>query len=176
MQTEQYEGEITAVGENIGIVPDAAFFRAHPEFQGAVSITVSPNGQVLISTKKNPNAAMHAPVGPQDCGSLKGRLTQDGVNGTFFLQTALGESVKCLFPTHLHEKMIAATGMPVELSGRLKYHAGEFSPQQISVEEIDTYAANADLPTLSSLIGMAPEATGAESAATFIRKLRDGWQ
>ena len=32
MQTEQYEGEVTAVGENIGIVPDAAFFRAHPEF------------------------------------------------------------------------------------------------------------------------------------------------
>ncbi len=41
MQTEQYEGEVTAIGENIGIVPDAA---------------------------------MHAPVGPQDCGSLKGRL------------------------------------------------------------------------------------------------------
>ncbi len=119
---------------------------------------------------------MHAPAGPQDWGSLKGRLTQDGVNGTFFLQTALGESVKCLFPGHLHKKMIAATGMPVELNGRLKYRAGEFSPQQISVEEIDTLTANADLPTLSSLIGMAPEATGAESAAAFIRKLRDGWQ
>ena len=176
MQTEQYEGEVTAVGENIGIVPDAAFFRAHPEFQGAVSITVSPNGQVLITTKKTSAVAMRAAVGPQDWGSLKGCLTQDGKNGAFFLQTALGESVKCLFPGHLHEKMTAALGKTVELGGRLQYPAGEFSPKQISVEEIEPLAANADLPTLSSLVGMAPAATGTESAVTFIRKLRDGWQ
>lgn len=176
MQTELYEGEVTTIGETIGIVPDAAFFRAHPEFQGAVSITVSPSGQVMITTKKAPNSAVRTTVAGQDWGSLKGRITQDGVSGAFFLQTALGESVKCLFAAPLQEKMIAALGVTVELSGWLQYAAGEFIPQKITVEEIAPLSANVHLPTLSSLIGMAPQATGAESAATFVRKLRDGWE
>lgn len=175
MQAEQYEGEVTAVGESIGIVPDAAFFRAHPEFRGAVSITVSANGQVFLAAKKTPNVTMIG-AGPQDWGSVKGTLTQSTTDGAFFVNPPLGEPVKCLFPAHLQEKMIAALGTAVELSGQLNYHEGAFSPCQIEVDDIATLAADASLPTLSSLIGMAPKATGGESAVTFIRKLRDGWQ
>jgi hypothetical protein len=49
--TEQYSGKVTPVGNSKGIRLDAAFFRAHPEFNGEVRATVLADGQVLLSAK-----------------------------------------------------------------------------------------------------------------------------
>lgn len=50
-QTEQYGGKVTPVGNSKGIRLDAAFFKAHPEFNGEVRVTVLADGQVLLSAK-----------------------------------------------------------------------------------------------------------------------------
>jgi len=46
---ERYSGKVTPVGNSKVIRLNAAFFRAHPEFQGAVCATVLADGQVLLS-------------------------------------------------------------------------------------------------------------------------------
>jgi prlF antitoxin for toxin YhaV_toxin len=48
---EKYSGKVTPVGNSKGIRLDAAFFKAHPEFQGAVRATVLADGQVLLSAR-----------------------------------------------------------------------------------------------------------------------------
>ena len=48
---EQYNGTVTPVGNSKGIRLDAAFFKAHPEFNGDVRATVLADGQVLLSAK-----------------------------------------------------------------------------------------------------------------------------
>ncbi len=48
---EKYSGKVTPVGNSKGIRLDAAFFRAHPEFEGAVRATVLADGQVLLSAR-----------------------------------------------------------------------------------------------------------------------------
>ncbi len=52
---EQYKGKVTPMGNSTGIRFDAAFFKAHPEFNGDVRATVLANGQVLLSVA-NPAA------------------------------------------------------------------------------------------------------------------------
>ena len=49
--SEQYNGKVTPVGNSKGIRLDAAFFKAHPEFNGDVRLTVLADGQVLLSAK-----------------------------------------------------------------------------------------------------------------------------
>jgi hypothetical protein len=49
---KQYGGKVTPVGNSKGIRLDAAFFKAHPEFNGEVRATVLADGQVLLSVKK----------------------------------------------------------------------------------------------------------------------------
>lgn len=49
--SEQYDGTVTALGNSRGIRLDPAFFKAHPEFSGAVRATVLADGQVLLSAK-----------------------------------------------------------------------------------------------------------------------------
>ena len=48
---EKYSGKVTPVGNSKGIRLDAAFFRAHPEFEGEVRATVLADGQVLLSAR-----------------------------------------------------------------------------------------------------------------------------
>lgn len=51
VQSEQYNGKVTPVGNSRGIRIDAAFFKAHPEFRGDVKATVLADGQVLLSAR-----------------------------------------------------------------------------------------------------------------------------
>ena len=48
---EKYTGKVTPVGNSKGIRLDAAFFKAHPEFNGEVRATVLGDGQVLLSAR-----------------------------------------------------------------------------------------------------------------------------
>lgn len=50
-KSEQYSGKVTPVGNSKGIRLDAAFFKAHPEFNGEVRVTVVADGQALLSAK-----------------------------------------------------------------------------------------------------------------------------
>ncbi|MGH8673838.1 MAG: type II toxin-antitoxin system PrlF family antitoxin [Burkholderiales bacterium] len=48
---QRYPGKVTPVGNSKGIRLGAAFFRAHPEFDGEVEATVLGEGQVLLSAR-----------------------------------------------------------------------------------------------------------------------------
>lgn len=50
---ERYSGKVTPVGNSKGIRLDAAFFKAHPEFEGKVRATVLANGEVLLSARRS---------------------------------------------------------------------------------------------------------------------------
>ena len=50
---ERYSGKVTAVGNSKGIRLDAAFFKAHPEFETDVRATVLADGQVLLSAQSS---------------------------------------------------------------------------------------------------------------------------
>ena len=57
IQPSRYRGKITPVGNSKGIRLDAAFFKAHPEFNGEVSATVLADGQVLLSAASSRKAS-----------------------------------------------------------------------------------------------------------------------
>jgi hypothetical protein len=68
----QYGGKVTPVGNSKGIRLDAAFFKAHPEFNGAVRATVLSDGQVLLSaTSKQGRRGKNRDVDPVILGFLK---------------------------------------------------------------------------------------------------------
>ena len=48
---EKNSGKVTPVGNSKGIRLDAAFFKAHPEFEGEVRVTVLGDGQILMSAR-----------------------------------------------------------------------------------------------------------------------------
>ena len=50
---ENYSGKVTPVGNSKGIRLDSAFFKAHPEFEGEVCVTVLADGQVLLSARSS---------------------------------------------------------------------------------------------------------------------------
>ena len=48
---EQYEGTVVQVGNSRGMRLPAGFFKAHPEFEGKVKVTVVADGAILVSAK-----------------------------------------------------------------------------------------------------------------------------
>ena len=68
---EKYSGKVTPVGNSKGIRLDAAFFRAHPEFEGEVGVTVLGDGQVLLSAQ---SSGKKAAAGEMDDPVLLGFL------------------------------------------------------------------------------------------------------
>ena len=74
---EKYSGKVTPVGNSKGIRLDAAFFKAHPEFEGEVRATVLADGQVLLSARSIGAKAdeKHDPVLLGFLGFLEAQMT-----------------------------------------------------------------------------------------------------
>ena len=76
---EKYSGKVTPVGNSKGIRLDAAFFKAHPEFDGEVRATVLADGQVLLSARSTGVKAKadekHDPVLLGFLGFLEAQMT-----------------------------------------------------------------------------------------------------
>lgn len=49
---EKYSGKATKVGNSKGYRIDSGLFKAHPEFEGEVQLTILGTGQALLSTAK----------------------------------------------------------------------------------------------------------------------------
>ncbi len=76
---EKYSGKVTPVGNSKGIRLDSAFFKAHPEFEGEVGLTVLGDGQALLSArsagKKTKAGEMDDPVLLGFLGFLEAQMT-----------------------------------------------------------------------------------------------------
>jgi hypothetical protein len=111
-------------------------------------------------------------------GTVTGRVRQynNKVEKSYFtIFPAIGNEVKCIFPTHLTALAAASVEHVASVDGELSYYDGEPWPHEILVKDIRIHKEDSELPRLSDLAGSAPEATGHQSAADFIRSLRDGW-
>jgi len=84
-------------------------------------------------------------------------------------------SVLCHFPEALLADVIRAIQSKAKVSviGDLKYKDGGKYPSEVIATNIEIFKHDKDLPKLSDLHGIAPDATGDLSSEEFIRKLRD---
>lgn len=60
---EKYSGKATKVGNSKGYRIDSGLFKAHPEFEGDVQLTVLGDGQALLSAARP--AAKRKPAGEE---------------------------------------------------------------------------------------------------------------
>jgi len=109
-------------------------------------------------------------------GSLSGRLDSVNVHNIlqFHIYPVIGPTkILCIFPDSLLPDVRKAIRNNVNVTGILRYKRRETFPYRIDVEEIEIYPPPQDLPTLQSIRGMAPNATGHLDSVAFIRRLRD---
>lgn len=86
-----------------------------------------------------------------------------------------GVEIKCVFSPNLLAEAAEAVERNAFVEGQLKYYEGDLWPHEVKVRTIRVQPRDEELPTLSSLIGAAPQATGELSAAEFVRGLRSTW-
>lgn len=108
-------------------------------------------------------------------GSISGVLEKLNLHNAarFDIYPVVGPShVVCEFPKELRDDVIAAVDRYVEVFGTLRYKELSPFPYAIKVKRIDVMPPVDTLPTLASLRGIAPRATGDLSAAEFVYELR----
>ena len=112
--------------------------------------------------------------------TIDGKLEQINIHNnanTFRIYPSLpvASSVSCKFPQELLEHVQGALGSFVSVSGECFYRPDAPFPYKIKVQEMRILPPSSELPSLSELRGIAPEATGGKSSEHFVRELRDSW-
>jgi hypothetical protein len=110
-------------------------------------------------------------------GSIRGMLEAINVHreaNVFRIYPDFGPNkVSCHFPAEIQQMAISGVGSFVEVRGILKYKTASPYPHEIRVEDIEVFPPDDQLPTLLSLRGAAPSATGEISSEEFVRQLRN---
>jgi len=81
----------------------------------------------------------------------------------------------CKFPEALLGDVQRALGRFVSVRGKCFYRPGTAFLYRIDVWEMEVLPPSEELPSLSDLCGIAPDATGDKSSEQFVRELRDEW-
>ena len=108
-------------------------------------------------------------------GSVTGVLEKLNLHNAsrFDIYPVVGPShVSCEFPKELRDVVVAAVDKYVEVFGTLRYKELSPFPYAIKVKRVEIMPPIETLPTLASLRGIAPRATGDLSAAEFVYELR----
>ncbi len=87
-----------------------------------------------------------------------------------------GQAIKCIFKKELKDLAGKAVNKNVTVTGMLRYRPEKYLPYECHVKEIHIHPLDSELPTLGSIGGIAPHATGETDTLDFIRKVRDEWQ
>lgn len=109
-------------------------------------------------------------------GSATGRLEWLNIHNKnlFNIYPVIGASkIVCKFPTSLRPTVIEAIDKDVVVFGILRYRQRDKFPYSMDVKEIEIMPFYEEEPTLWSLRGVAPNATGELTANDFVRQLRD---
>jgi hypothetical protein len=114
-----------------------------------------------------------------DSGSISGKLDAINVHNRtnkFYLYPALGpKKVMCHFPEYMVDEAIAAIQRHIEVTGTFKYKRRDFFPFEIEVEKLKIFPRIEELPSLMSLRGIAPNATGHLDSVAFVRERRNAF-
>jgi len=113
-------------------------------------------------------------------GSIKGivrKYSSINKNQKYFrlILPANGREVKCVFREELLSQAAAAVEKNVTIEGNLSYYGDTFWPFEVKVKSIIVHGDDSELPKLSELYGVAPNATGDLSTDDYIRKIRNEW-
>jgi hypothetical protein len=107
-------------------------------------------------------------------GSVEWLNIHDPKKNTFHIYPMIGaKKIVCRFPKKLKLQVIGAIDKRVEVYGDLRYKKTDNFPYAMNVEEIILLPSDEDLPTLTSLRGIAPQITGDLTAYEFTRMLRN---
>jgi hypothetical protein len=110
-------------------------------------------------------------------GSYKGLLEFLNIHGRkneFRIYPPAGPNyVTCEFDQTQLDSAKRAVGHSVRVHGKVVYKARTAFPYRIEVTRIQVLPSDNELPSLMSLRGVAPEATGSLSSEDFVRSLRD---
>jgi hypothetical protein len=109
-------------------------------------------------------------------GSVTGWLWKVNLHNTsrFDIYPTVGpKKVACRFPRHLREKVILGLAKYVTVFGELRLKQWADFPHAIVADDIDIHPDPSELPRLSDLHGMAPNATGGLSSEDFIESVRE---
>ena len=112
-------------------------------------------------------------------GTIRGRLEfinlHSGANKFRIYPRVGSRRLICRFPVERLEEAVAAVNKTVAVTGTLTYRQGSLLPSTIDVTNIQVLRPDDELPFLSRLRGVAPDATDGMKSEDFVRKLRDGW-
>ena len=109
-------------------------------------------------------------------GSIAGHLDVVNVHDEsfFYIFPVAGPAkIGCRFGDEQLDDVKAALKKYVTVSGTFLYKKNEVFPYQIEVGKIEIHPPKEELPTLSSLRGIAPDMTGKLDSVGFVRKLRN---
>lgn len=112
--------------------------------------------------------------------TIDGKLEQINIHNnanTFRIYPSLSvaSSVSCKFPQELLEHVQGALGSFVSVSGECFYRPDSAFPYKINVHAMKVFPPTEELPTLSDLYGIAPNAAGDKTSEQFVREMRDEW-
>jgi hypothetical protein len=83
--------------------------------------------------------------------------------------------IRCNAPSRLHGDVVNAVGRIVSVDGWALYRKDSQFPYAMKVEGIELHEKDENLPKMSDLHGIAPDATGGILPEDFIRELRDAY-
>ncbi len=115
-----------------------------------------------------------------EIGSYTGMLEAINIHNqnVFYLYpTSHLPKLKCVFSQNLREEAISAIGHYVTVMGVKKFKPNVRGgiPYEMRVQSLSIHPSEEDLPTLTDLKGIAPNATGDEQSEDFVRGIRDEW-
>lgn len=109
-------------------------------------------------------------------GSIAGQLEMISVHGnpTFNVYDLVThKAVACRFEVWRLDEIKAALGERVVVTGIVNRNA-HGDPVRVEKPELRVLPRDAELPTVSDLIGLAPDLAGSLSAEEHVRRLRNG--
>lgn len=108
-------------------------------------------------------------------GSATGTLDTVNVHNRneFALYPRIGPRIKCTFRDELLDAVRAGIKCTVTVTGQLTFAGKSAFPHRVIVQKMTVHRPASELPTLMSLRGIAPNLTGDQETAQFLRELRD---
>jgi len=110
-------------------------------------------------------------------GSFSGALESVNLHAEankFTIYPVAGPSkLSCHFRGDLFPSVVKGLGRHVRVSGLLLFLGKDPFPHSIEVEELEVLPLDSELPSLFSVRGIAPKATGTKDSVAFVRSLRD---
>jgi hypothetical protein len=117
-------------------------------------------------------------IGPDQTsmGSVSGKLEKLNVHNTsrFEIFPTVGpRRVVCNFDPSDLQNVLRAVTRYVTVTGVVRYKQWSPFPHAVDMNQLDTHELAEDLPSLESIRGLAPDATGDLSSEDFVRRMRD---